>query len=78
MKLEKETVLKRLNKIYKSALCAENFSAAIKAIELCIKLLGFDKPTSLKPYLQLSSLSDNDIDLLIKDIDTQIRNSENV
>jgi len=78
MKLEKETVLKRLNKIYKSALSAENFSAAIKAIELCIKLLGFDKTMSLKPYMQLSDLSDNEIDSLIKDIDTQIGNSENV
>lgn len=74
MTLEKDTVLKQLCKIYDAALSVENFTAAIKSIELCIKLLGVDKATSLKPYLQLSSLSDSDIDQLIKDIDAQSGN----
>lgn len=71
-RLSPSQILDDLETLYTLALEKENFSVALKVKELLGKECGLFFPSAQRKPVSLKELSDEDLDLLIKRLETQI------
>jgi len=71
-----KAILRDLENLYQLALEKENFSSALKAKELLGREYGLfapKSPTSQKEKMDLNNISDEDINQLIKALETKLK-----
>lgn len=71
-------ILKDIEALYRLALQEGSLATALKAKELIGRAYGLFSSSSCKALASLKDLSDEDLDLLIKDMETRLKEEDGI